>query len=319
MRLPSRAPPLAPALGRCVRRRCGAESGAALLRLAAAVGRQRQRRHCRDGRRRAHLRRHRKPEPRSPIRRAVRSRTAIAFTGSANGLSASGGDRDRHSKRARHRRRHDHGHRRARTLGERSLRRRGVRERARVAGASDAFASIRRLRSSPSRRISWRASPAPRSRDSTTHRSGNPITDAGATLGRVLFYDPRLSANDGTSCASCHRQSLGFADALPRSARLLRRAHAAPRYRSRERALLWKRALLLGRAGRVARGAGARADPASRRDGDVARRARPQAERHVLLPRAVHRRVRIAVDHERSHRRCARAVHSRDGVGRIAL
>jgi cytochrome c peroxidase len=45
----------------------------------------------------------------------------------------------------------------------------------------------------------------------------NPITDAGATLGRVLFYDTRLSANDATSCASCHRQSLGFADALPRS------------------------------------------------------------------------------------------------------
>ena len=43
----------------------------------------------------------------------------------------------------------------------------------------------------------------------------NPITDAGATLGRVLFYDPRLSVNDATSCGSCHRQSLGFGDALP--------------------------------------------------------------------------------------------------------
>jgi cytochrome c peroxidase len=40
----------------------------------------------------------------------------------------------------------------------------------------------------------------------------NPITDAGATLGRVLFYDTRLSANDKVSCASCHLQSLGFAD-----------------------------------------------------------------------------------------------------------
>ncbi|MES2177879.1 MAG: cytochrome c peroxidase [Gemmatimonadota bacterium] len=45
----------------------------------------------------------------------------------------------------------------------------------------------------------------------------NPITDAGATLGRVLFYDPRLSANDGTSCAGCHVQALGFTDALPSS------------------------------------------------------------------------------------------------------
>jgi len=42
----------------------------------------------------------------------------------------------------------------------------------------------------------------------------NPITDAGGTLGRVLFYDPRLSANDAVSCGSCHHQSLGFADAL---------------------------------------------------------------------------------------------------------
>jgi cytochrome c peroxidase len=40
----------------------------------------------------------------------------------------------------------------------------------------------------------------------------NPTTDAGATLGRVLFYDRRLSANDAVSCASCHHQSAGFGD-----------------------------------------------------------------------------------------------------------
>jgi len=40
----------------------------------------------------------------------------------------------------------------------------------------------------------------------------NPVTNAGATLGRVLFYDPRLSANDRVSCSSCHLQSLGFSD-----------------------------------------------------------------------------------------------------------
>ena len=43
---------------------------------------------------------------------------------------------------------------------------------------------------------------------------GNPTTDAGATLGRVLFYDRRLSANDRVSCGSCHQQSRGFADSL---------------------------------------------------------------------------------------------------------
>ncbi|MGH7583097.1 MAG: cytochrome-c peroxidase [Gemmatimonadales bacterium] len=40
----------------------------------------------------------------------------------------------------------------------------------------------------------------------------NRVTDAGATLGRVLFYDSRLSANDRISCASCHQQKFGFAD-----------------------------------------------------------------------------------------------------------
>jgi cytochrome c peroxidase len=42
----------------------------------------------------------------------------------------------------------------------------------------------------------------------------NRITNAGATLGRVLFYDTRLSANDRISCASCHRQEFGFGDTL---------------------------------------------------------------------------------------------------------
>jgi cytochrome c peroxidase len=40
----------------------------------------------------------------------------------------------------------------------------------------------------------------------------NPITDAGATLGRVLFYDVRLSANNRVSCGSCHIQEFGFSD-----------------------------------------------------------------------------------------------------------
>ncbi len=40
----------------------------------------------------------------------------------------------------------------------------------------------------------------------------NNITNAGATLGRVLFYDKKLSANDTVSCASCHQQEFGFSD-----------------------------------------------------------------------------------------------------------
>ncbi len=40
----------------------------------------------------------------------------------------------------------------------------------------------------------------------------NPITDNGATLGRVLFYDIRLSANNAVACASCHHQKHAFSD-----------------------------------------------------------------------------------------------------------
>jgi cytochrome c peroxidase len=40
----------------------------------------------------------------------------------------------------------------------------------------------------------------------------NPVTDEGATLGRVLFYDTRLSANNTISCGSCHVQSHAFVD-----------------------------------------------------------------------------------------------------------
>jgi cytochrome c peroxidase len=40
----------------------------------------------------------------------------------------------------------------------------------------------------------------------------NPVTDTGATLGRVLFYDTRLSANNTVSCGSCHVQAHAFVD-----------------------------------------------------------------------------------------------------------
>lgn len=45
------------------------------------------------------------------------------------------------------------------------------------------------------------------------NEGGNPISDAGATLGRVLFYDPVLSFDETVSCSSCHSQDLGFGDA----------------------------------------------------------------------------------------------------------
>ncbi|HYF03822.1 MAG TPA: cytochrome c peroxidase [Patescibacteria group bacterium] len=41
----------------------------------------------------------------------------------------------------------------------------------------------------------------------------NPITEAKFQLGRYLFYDTRLSADNSVSCASCHKQEAAFADA----------------------------------------------------------------------------------------------------------
>lgn len=42
----------------------------------------------------------------------------------------------------------------------------------------------------------------------------NPMTEEGVALGRRLFYDPILSADDSQSCASCHIQSHGFAERI---------------------------------------------------------------------------------------------------------
>ncbi len=47
-------------------------------------------------------------------------------------------------------------------------------------------------------------------RDNTP--ANNPLTDAGATLGRVLFYDKKLSTDNTISCASCHLQEHAFGD-----------------------------------------------------------------------------------------------------------
>lgn len=58
--------------------------------------------------------------------------------------------------------------------------------------------------------------PAYITRDNTP--ADNPVTDLGATLGRVLFYDKRLSRNATVSCASCHHQERAFGDSATASA-----------------------------------------------------------------------------------------------------
>ncbi|MGA0556351.1 cytochrome-c peroxidase [Larkinella sp. VNQ87] len=42
----------------------------------------------------------------------------------------------------------------------------------------------------------------------------NPMTQEGVYLGRLLFYEPRLSKTGTVSCASCHQQARAFTDGL---------------------------------------------------------------------------------------------------------
>lgn len=56
----------------------------------------------------------------------------------------------------------------------------------------------------------------------------NPTTDAGATLGRYLFYDKDLSSNRTISCASCHIQKFSFAD----TARFSKKINGGPTTRN---------------------------------------------------------------------------------------
>ncbi|TNE89387.1 MAG: hypothetical protein EP330_11295 [Deltaproteobacteria bacterium] len=56
------------------------------------------------------------------------------------------------------------------------------------------------------------APPAPSVLDADNTQIDNPVTDEGARLGRVLFYDVDLSQNRTIACGSCHVQELGFSD-----------------------------------------------------------------------------------------------------------
>ena len=47
--------------------------------------------------------------------------------------------------------------------------------------------------------------------------AGNPMSAAKVELGRLLFYDKRMSGNESQSCASCHKQELAFTDGLARA------------------------------------------------------------------------------------------------------
>lgn len=63
---------------------------------------------------------------------------------------------------------------------------------------------------------------------SGAYPANNEPTAARFELGKMLFFDPRLSRDGNISCASCHNPSLGWSDGLPTSrgsqGRLLDRA-----------------------------------------------------------------------------------------------
>ena len=40
----------------------------------------------------------------------------------------------------------------------------------------------------------------------------NPITDAKMALGKLLYFDPRLSSDETIACATCHNPFHGFTD-----------------------------------------------------------------------------------------------------------
>ncbi len=46
---------------------------------------------------------------------------------------------------------------------------------------------------------------------------GNPLSMAGIELGRLLYFDPRLSRDGKISCATCHAPEKGFSDGLATS------------------------------------------------------------------------------------------------------
>src|SRR5687767_14051196 len=52
---------------------------------------------------------------------------------------------------------------------------------------------------------------------SIPYPEGNPHTEARAELGRVLFFDPRLSGSNFISCASCHNPGFSWSDPLPKA------------------------------------------------------------------------------------------------------
>ena len=47
--------------------------------------------------------------------------------------------------------------------------------------------------------------------------AGNTMTEAKIELGKMLFFEPRISGSGVISCATCHNPALGYTDRIPRA------------------------------------------------------------------------------------------------------
>ena len=102
-----------------------------------------------------------------------------------------------------------------------------------------------------------------------------PPTPDRVRLGRWLFYDKRLSADNTVACATCHRPEHAFSEPTAVSTGIggQKGRRKAPSLRQSGRRA--SAALLLGWSRRIARGSGARPDRQSDRDGHGRHAATP--------------------------------------------
>ena len=114
---------------------------------------------------------------------------------------------------------------------------------------------------------------------------GNVATPAKVELGKMLYFDPRLSASHTISCSSCHNIGLGGADAEPTSIghRWQHGGRNAPTVLN----CGLQQGSVLGRARQRSRAAGRRTDGQSGRDGVARGPRRRAAEGHSRLWRPV--------------------------------
>jgi Methyl-accepting chemotaxis protein (MCP) signalling domain/Di-haem cytochrome c peroxidase len=123
----------------------------------------------------------------------------------------------------------------------------------------------------------------------------NPYTPEKATLGKMLYYDPRLSGGQNLGCASCHNPSFGWEVPLPgatgsQNTPLPRNAYrraSRDRRRRRDRANRARRRGVSLAAGREARARPreGEAEPSRARGGGQPRRARGRARGAGAPPR----------------------------------